>query len=401
MSTHRTVILVLVASAVLLLGGSAQADWPNFRGPKHDGISAEKGLKITWEGKPPLVWERNIGSGFSSFAAAGDKVYTCGTEEMRQVLFCLAADTGEVIWQKPIEKAYVEPVGGDGPRATPTLDDGRVYILGALGKLMCFDAYTGKELWKTKFNNMPQWGYSGSVLIEGDLAIASGGKGNGALVAFDKTTGKVAWRCGKDSAGYATPYPMTLEGKRYIVGFTGESVIIGESKTGNLVWREPWVTDWSVNASSPIFHDGHLFISSGYKTGAGLFKMRKDGEKLAGDSIWKSKVLLNKFQSCILHEGKLYTSDQEALVCVDFMTGEEQWRKRRLKHGTVVLAEDNLLLLTESGLLQVAKASPEGFDTISKARILDGRCWTVPMLHRGKLYARNLERAVCFDLKAE
>ncbi len=130
-----------------------------------------------------------------------------------------------------------------------------------------------------------------------------------------------------------------------------------------------------------------------------MFKMGKDGDKLAGDSVWKSKVLLNTFQSCILHEGKLYTSDQKALVCVDFMTGEELWRKRRLKHGTVVLADGHLLVLTEDGQFQIAKVSPQGFEPLTHTTVLDGRCWTIPILHRGKLYARNLEKAVCYSLR--
>ena len=226
-----------------------------------------------------------------------------------------------------------------------------------------------------------------------------GGGSDGALVAFDKRTGEVVWRCGDDPAGYATPYPFTFQATRYLVGFTARSAIIAEASTGRLVWRLPWKTDWNVNAAAPIFHDGYLFLSSGYSTGCGLFKLRKQGDRLAGDKVWKSRVLLNKFQSCILHQGKLYASDQKALVCVDFLTGEESWRERRIKHGTLVLADGHLLLLTEQGRLQIAKVSPGGFEPLSTAEILSGRCWTAPVLHRGKLYARNLSRLVCLDLK--
>ena len=212
-------------------------------------------------------------------------------------------------------------------------------------------------------------------------------------------TGEVKWRCGDDIAGYATPYPFTFENKRYVVGFTGTSVIIAEVDTGNLVWQQSWKTDWNVNASAPIFHDGHLFLSSGYDTGATLFKLHKDGAKLQADRVWKSKVLLNKFQSCILHEGKLYTSDQKALSCVDFLTGKEIWRLHRLKHGTLILAGKYLLVLTEKGELQIAEATLEGYAPLTSSYILRGRSWTVPVLHRGKLYARSLQQTVCLDLK--
>jgi outer membrane protein assembly factor BamB len=311
----------------------------------------------------------------------------------------LNADTGKTIWQVPIEEEYPESAGGDGPRGTPTVDDGLVYILGARGTLLCLDADSGKKVWGTKFSHVPKWGYSGSILIDGDLAITSGGASDGALAAFDKKTGKLAWRCGEAIAGYATPYPFTFEGGRFIVGFTGTSAIIAEAKTGRLVWEKPWKTDWKVNAASPIFHNGYLFLGSGYKTGCALHKLRKSGDKLEADEVWRSKVLMSKFQSPILHAGRLYASDQKALTCVDFLTGETLWSKPRIKHGTLILADGHLLLLTEKGQLQIAKVDPGAFEPTTTADILTGRCWTVSVLHRGKLYARNLTRMVSFDLR--
>ncbi len=382
-------------------GAAAQGDWPNFRGPNHDGISAETGLQTTWTKAIPLVWEKEIGSGFSSFACVGNRVYTCGTLNKRQVIFCLHADTGDILWQKDIEEEYRESSGGDGPRSTPTVDDGKVYMLGGHGTLLCLNAEDGDEVWKTKLTDAPYWGYSGSVLVEGGRAIVASGRKTGSLIAFDKNTGKERWRCGEDSTGYATPYPFSFAGTRYVVGFTGKSALIAEMETGRIAWRMPWNTDWSVNAATPIFHDGHLFLSSGYQTGCGLFKLIKEGDGLRGEEVWKSRVLRNKFQTPILHEGKLYTSDQRALLCVDFMTGERLWHKVRVKHGTVVLADGHLFLLTEKGQLRIAPVSAEGFEPATTAGILSGRCWTVPVLHRGRLYARSLTRMVCFDLRSD
>ncbi|UCG32991.1 MAG: PQQ-binding-like beta-propeller repeat protein [Phycisphaerales bacterium] len=379
--------------------GVAHADWPNFRGARYDGISDETGFKTSWNESLPQVWEREIGSGFSSFACLGDKVYTCGTRSKKQVIFCFEADTGKTVWRKDIEQEFPESTGGDGPRATPTVSDGRVYILGAQGTLWCFDAETGERVWKHGFSYPPKWGYSGSVLIEGNLAIATGGQGDGALAALDKTTGQPVWTCGEDIAGYATPYPFTFEDTRYVVGFAGTSAIIAEAETGRLVWQMPWKTDWDVNAATPIYHDGHLFLTSGYKTGCALFKLRKDGDKLAADQVWKTDALRCKFQTPILYEGNLYGSDEQSLLCVDFMTGEKRWEQPRIKHGTVVLADGYLLLLTENGQLRIAKASPTAFEPLGTAEILSDRCWTVPVLHRGRLYARNLGRAVCYDLR--
>lgn len=376
----------------------ARADWPNFFGPAFDGKSPETGWKKEFSGTIPKLWERSVGSAFSSFACVGDRVYTCGESDKQQTLYCLNADSGDVVWHQPFEKGFKNE-HGDGTRATPTVDGGLVYVLGAHGRLIAADTTSGKVVWEKQFNHKPTWAYSGSVLIEGELAILSAGKGDGALVAFNKKTGEPVWKCGEDPVGYATPYPFTFNGQRYVVGFTGNSALIAEVKTGREVWRMPWKTAWDVNAAMPIFHEGHLFLTSGYDTGAGLLKLAAEGDKLGASTVWKSDVLLNKFQSCILHAGKLYGSDQNALKCVDLMTGKEVWSKPRIKNATMVLAEDHFILLTEQGELQIAKASTEDWAPHTKLEVLDGRCWSVPVLHGGRLFARNLERVICLDLR--
>lgn len=382
----------------MLLCATVRADWPNFLGPNHDLKSSETGFLKSTDKPLPKVWERRIGSAFSSMAVVDDRVYTCGQEDGQQWLISLNADNGEVVWRKPIEKEFRNE-HGDGPRATPTVDDGMVYILGAHGRLLCADAKTGEVVWEKQFGNVPTWAYSGSILIEGDMAIASGGGKDGALVAFEKKTGKEIWKTGTDPVGYATPYPFTHDGKRYIAGFTGNSALIVDAETGREVWRTGWKTDWDVNAAAPIYHNGYLFFTSGYDTGSALYKLATSGDRLAASEIWRSDVLLNKFQSAILHDGHLYASDQNALKCVEFLTGKEKWKKPRVRNGTMILADGHLILLTEQGQLQIAPASPQDFKPTLTADILDGRCWTVPVLLDGRVYARNLERAVCYNLR--
>lgn len=394
----RVISMILFVAATVFCSRSVQGEWPNFRGPNYDGISDETGFKTQWPGPVRVVWEREIGSAFSSLACVGDRVYTCGTADKQQVLYCLNADSGDVLWAKPIEEEY-EDSNGSGARATPTVHDGRVYIQGAHGQLLCVNADDGKTVWSRKLGYKPQWGYSGSVLIEGDLAIVTAGKDQGALAAFNRISGDVVWKCGDDLPGYATPYPFTFQGKRYIVGFNADSAIIANAKDGKLVWRMPWKTDWNVNAASPLYHDGYLFLTSGYKTGCALLRLKAQDDDLSTETVWQTKVLMNKFQSCILYEGNLYSSDQNALKCVDFATGEERWSKKGIKNGTLILADKHLLLLTENGELQIGKVSPTDFVPLTTSEVLDGRCWTVPVLNNGRLYARNFEKVVCIDLR--
>jgi len=392
-------VVMVVLFPFTLVEETTRGDWPNFRGPRHDGISDETGLKTKWTEPIPLLWERNVGSAFSSFSAVGDRLYTCGEEGGQQTLFCLNADTGAVLWKKPIEKAFRDPYG-DGTRATPTVHDGKVYVLGGHGRLVCVRAEDGADVWTRQFSNAPTWGYAGSVLIEGDMAVATAGKADGSIAAFHKDTGELVWMCGDDPAGYATPYPFTFNGSRYLVGFTGVSVIVAEARTGRLALRVPWATSYDVNASSPIFHEGHLFVSSGYGTGAGVMKLMVDGDRLRAETVWKGKQLLNKFQSCVLYGGHLFTSDEKSLKCVAFMSGETKWEVRRVKHSPVALADGHLFVMTEDGQLQIAPVSPNEFAPTTHADLLSGKCWSVPVLHRGRFYARNLERIVCFDLRS-
>ena len=373
------------------------ADWPGFRGRSYDGISKESNLRTGGDSPLPFLWDKTIGSAFSSSAVVNGRLYTCGSNDDSQILYCLNAENGEEHWRLTIGPQFKDPYG-DGTRATPTVNEGKVYILGAHGHLRCADADSGKLLWSKEFKHAPTWGYAASVLIEGDLAVSTAGKSGGAIVAFDKNTGDRRWLAGDDPAGYSTPYPFTFKGKRYIAGFTGKRLLVVRAEDGSKALDLPWETAWDVNAAAPIFDDGFLLVSSGYRTGAGVFRLSEVGDGLEANEVWKSRALLNKFQSCILHDGYLYTSDQKELKSVEFVTGRKAWKIPRLKHGTLVLADDFLYFLTAGGELQVAPASPLGFEPTVKAEILSGKCWSVPVISHGRLYARNLERMVCFDI---
>jgi outer membrane protein assembly factor BamB len=393
-------LLIALAAACAPLHAE---DWPCWRGVKYDGISRETGITLPWKGSPKVLWELPTGAAFSAVTGVGNLVYTCGTEEGKQVLFCVNAGTGRVLWKEAFAPGVSDKQGGDGTRATPTINDGKVYILGGEGTLLCADAKTGAEIWTKKFGGAPRWKYAGSVLIEGNLAIVSPGGEDGGLLALDKDGGEVVWKGGDGGAGYATPYPFTFQGRRYVVAMLAKKTIIVDAKTGREMWSMPWVTSYDVNASTPIFHDGHLFITSGYGHGCILRKLTAEADCLTSTTVWKGKAILNKFHTCILLDGKLYGADERNLKCVDFLTGEESWKLDevagdRTRHATLLLNQGHFIFLSEKGQLSVAKASPTGFDAVGSTQVLSGRCWTVPTLVNGRLYVRNLEKLVCLGL---
>ena len=177
-----------------------------------------------------------------------------------------------------------------------------MYVLGARGTLLCVKAKDGSEVWRQKFSGAPTWFYSGSVLIEGDLAVVSPGGGAGSLAAYNRKTGSLAWKAGSDGAGYATPYPFTFEKTRYIACFSAKEILVVEAGDGAVAWRSPWKTSYDVNSATPIYHDGSLFISSGYGHGCALFRLRKSGGKLSVREAWNNQSIRSKFQTFVLYK---------------------------------------------------------------------------------------------------
>jgi len=405
--TRRTILAVLSAVALSSTTSASAGDWPHWRGPNYDGHSNETGFKTSWDGELTPVWSKDIGAGYSGIAVANGRLFTCGVRDGKQVLFCFDANGGSEKWAVGFEKLY-ENNWGDGSRSTPTVDADRVYVLGALGTVGCYKVADGSTVWTRKYDAVPQWGYSGSVLIEGDKAIITVGGSGGGMKALNKQTGEPIWANGGDSdSGYSTPYPFTFEGTRYVVGFLGGSAVIAHADTGKEAATIPWETDWKVNAATPIYHDGHLFLSSGYSTGCGLFKLSKDGDRLETKEVYTSKKLKNKFQTPVLYRGKLFSFDQRSLKCVDFDSGDIEWEKRGKanQHGTIVFADKHLITLNQQGVLKIARASPKAFEPTGTTTVFEQRggrgeqCWTVPTLANGRLYLRNLKRLVCIDLR--
>lgn len=401
MKTHLPLTQVSIICLTGISSLLAAADWPTWRGPSFDGRSEEREWRIGSE--PKVLWEAEVGLGFSSFVIAADRVFTTGHADEKDSVFCLDAKTGKVLWQYSYAADLGDKYYEGGTSATPTLDGDKVYQLSRWGDLICLEAATGKVVWEKNVQketqaNVPDWGFAGSPLVQGRLLILNVGK---AGMAVDKTTGKTIWKSDTDSAGYSTPYAITHEGKKLAVIGSADSFVAVEVENGTPHWSYKWNTRYGVNAADPILSGDQLFISSGYNKGCTLLKLGASQP----EKVWESKVLKNQFNSSVLVGGHLYGIDGDqnsrcSLKCVKLSDGSEVWSEKSVGFGSLMTADGRLIILTEKGELVIAKANSDQFEEISRAQILSGRCWSAPVLANGRLYARNTPgHVVCLEAK--
>ncbi len=396
-------VLLLLAPTVPLRAGDAGPVWPHWRGPDRNGICSEKDFKVDWSGGLKTLWKASVGTGFSSFAVADGRVYTTGNAGDTDTVYAFDAATGKALWTHaypcPLEPKYYD----GGTSATPTVDAGKVYTLSKVGHLFCLDAGTGKVDWSRNVSEdpgakPPTWGFAGSAYVDGPRLILNVGS---AGLCLEKATGKTLWASGNGPAGYSTPLPCEIGGKRTAVLFVQKAVIGVDPETGKLLWEHPWKTSYDANIADPIVAGNEVFIASGYGTGCALLKV--DGGAAA--EVWRNKNMRNHFNSCVLWEGHVYGVDNDAgkkneVRCLDWKTGELKWAQEGLGCGSIAVAGGKLLVLGEKGDLVLAEASPAGWKEITRAQILGGKCWTVPVLCGGRLYARNAKGdVVCVEMK--
>lgn len=388
-------------------------DWPQWRGPDRTDVSNETGLLKSWpEGGPKRVWLfENAGHGYSGPAIVKGKFYTLGTRDGNEILLVLDANTGKELWT-----AKLGPVlknrWGDGPRGTPTVDGDRVYALSGPGDLVCVSAADGKILWQTNLTQIggkvPGWGYTESVLVDGDQVICTPGGSQGALAAFDKVTGKQNWQSTEftDGAHYSSIVPAEINGTRQYVQLVEKNFVGISARDGKLLWKSDFPKGRTAVIPTPIVRGNQVYVNAGY--GAGC-KMVTIGSNYEVTTVYENTVMKNQHGGVILVGDHLYGhSDGYAWVCQDFKTGEEVWGHRDFRKGAVGYADGMLYCLEEgSGTVVLAEASPKGWKehgrfTLtpqSQIRSSSGRIWTHPVVSNGKLYLRDQDLIYCFDVK--
>ena len=390
---------------VILCFSSAHADWPQWLGPNRTGISSETGMLTAWAADgPTVVWQKELGEGFSGISVADGRVYTMFSAEEDEFVICLNEETGEEIWRFRTGDKYYEYQGGNGPRSQPTVDGERVFVLSTKGWLYALNAKDGKKLWLVDLcdglgSRVPKFGFSTSPLVEDDLLLLEAGARRGTFIALDKTNGALKWASQSDIVSYSSPIAIDIAGIRQVVFVSGEAAVGLSPADGSLYWRFPWYTSHDLNIATPIFvPPDRIFISSGYDHGAALLQIEPQGDGLSVKKVWESRGMKNHFGTSILIGDYIYGFDNAILKCIEAKTGKEQWKRRGYGKGGLIATSGQLIILSDKGKLALADVSPTDFREKASAQVLSGKCWTAPTLANGKIFVRDMSKIVCIDV---
>jgi len=386
------------------------ADYPQFLGPERRATVHGIRLDRDWKAHPPKrLWRQPIGAGWSAFAVVGDYAVTQEQRGDSELVVCYALRTGKVIWSHATPGRFTSVLGGDGPRATPTIAGGNVYVQTATGRLLCLDGSNGLLLWshdlhKEHGSKNLNWGRSGSPLVVDRLVIVSAGGHDGqSLVAYDKETGHQVWAAGSDISSYSSPAVATLAGVRQVLIVNQDWVVGHRLDNGQVLWRYPWPGNSSSNASAsqavPV-GDRRVFLSKGYHIGCELLELSPgENNTLRAARVWQRPTQLKtKLTNVVLHEGHVFGLSQGILECVDLATGKRCWKRGRYGHGQILLVDDTILILSETGDMALVEASSKKYRPIARMKAIDGKTWNNPALAGRYLLVRNAEEASCFEL---
>ena len=394
------------------------ADWPQWRGPKRDAVSTEKGLLREWpKSGPKLLWKaKGIGRAYSSVVVAGNRIYTMGDRDDKQRVLCLdASKQGKEIWTAVVGKPW-----SDGARSTPTVDGKLLYALGTHGDLVCLETATGKEKWRKNFARdfkgrmMSGWGYCESPLVDGDRLICTPGGDDAALVALDRKSGKELWRArvpGAGGAGYASPVVAEVKGVRLYITWLGSGLVGVAARDGKLLWKYERNRNGTANIPTAIVKGDLVFSSTGYNAGSALLRLVPDGKggvTAKEEYFLPSNVLQNHHGGMVLVGDHVYCGhahNQGFPICVELKSGQVAWRPGRgpgSGSAAVLYADGHLYFRYDNNVVALIEATPKGYKLKSSFRLpadTGTPGWQHPVIADGKLYLRGATTLLCYDLK--
>lgn len=388
------------------------SDWLNWRGPGYEGKSQFAGLKTDWESGLKILWQINYlcqdqnTASWSAPVIQGNRLIVPGRDEKNDLVFCINAENGKLIWTGKYE-SEAGTSHGPGARATPAIDGDRVYTYGRSGDLVCWQLLDGKLLWSKNIKDEggvePQWGCSSSPLIQDNKVIVQGGD-KALVIAYDKNTGSVLWKSMTGKGGYAAPIPISLEDKALLIVYHGTGISCLNSENGKPLWTANWETDYGVNATTPIISKDILFHTSGYKKGCQALRITEKGYTV----LWKNNAIEAQHSDPVLIGDFLYGYSGESsrnsgkFKCVALSTGKEIWSTGKIGQGTITFANGYLVCLDIKGNLSLIKPDSSEFKLVGEIKNAIGDvkspAWTVPVVANGKLYLRYLQKLICYDI---
>jgi outer membrane protein assembly factor BamB len=419
--------LVALLFTLSSAGGLPAADWPQYRGLKGDGCSPET-INVNWPAEgPKVLWKTPTANGFSSFSVSGGKAFTQVNRELdggaKEICVALDAATGKELWFSIIgpgqyqgggDEGAKDNNGGDGPRSTPTISDGKVYVFNQHLALSCLDAATGKSEWtvditKDHAGRNIGWRSAASPVVDGNLVFVAGGGPGESMLAVDKQTGRIVWKTGDEKITHATPVAANILGAKQVVFFMQSGLVSVAAADGKELWRFPFRYNVS-SAISPVISGNIVYCSAGYGVGGGACKIAKDGDKFTATELYKvpgDNKIANHWSTPVCKDGYLYGMfsfkkySTGPFKCVEIATGKIVWEQPGFGPGNAILAGDKVAALTDDGRVVIIDPSPSGYKELAKAKVINGKCWTTPALSDGRLYIRSTVEGACVDLSAK
>lgn len=394
-------LLLLMATTLFSQNGDPDS-WNQFRGPNRLGSIAYELPDAFPPGGPEQIWKKAVGSAFSEITVVGDRLYTMLSEQAdstsgTEYLAAFDAGTGEELWRTKIDSLFFDQFG-NGPRSTPTIGKEMIFCLSSYGKLSAHDIADGKMSWQVDLisefgSTLPRWAFSTSPLLFGDVVIIeAGGTDSQGFVGFDRSTGKVRWAKGHGMAGYSSPIVADIDGIMHII-FANQTTLYAFNPEGDTLWTHAMSMNGPM--ASPVVFDGNkIFISTVRSDGFSVVEVKEGTAR----EVLQAGTMKNDFSSCVYHNGFIYGFDVAALQCVSATSGEKQWTKRGFGKGSLIIVDDNLLVLSDKGKLIQVKATAEAYTEQGSFQALEGKSWTAPSFAGGRLYVRNLTEMACYKL---
>ncbi len=382
-------------------------EWPAFRGAYRSGSQRGTRLATDWATKPPeQLWKIPVGPAWSSFVVAGDLLFTQEQRGPMESVVCYDARSGQEVWSQQVESRFSDPLGGPGPRATPTLAEGQLFVMGAQGYLMRLEAETGRTVWKQDLREVaarqpPTWGFASSPLItDGVVIVHAGGAGDQGLLGFDTETGQLRWSAASGDHSYSSPCLCQFAGVPLVAMLTNEGVTLHDPATGSQKLRYDWAIAGYRVLQPRLVNGNSLLVPTGMGSGTRLVRITQTGDSLIAEDLWTSRDLKPDFNDFVVAQGYLYGFDGAIFTCIDLDNGERRWKGGRYGKGQVLLLEDSglLLIASEYGDVVLVKADPSAHSELAKFRAIEGKTWNHPVVVGDRLYLRNAEEAACFRL---